>query len=176
MAKQVHARGVRSQAIRDYLAHNPNAASRQVVADLRKARIDVTEGLVNNIKYGGKKRAGGARSAKSAAPGQPPSRSQHIRDYLAQNKTASPKEIVNALKEKGIEVTVGLASLIKYSAKKDGGRRRGATLRRSGSAGAAWHSTGALSASDLIEAKKLVDGLGGISAARQALEVLEQLR
>lgn len=168
---KVPARGVRSQAIRDYLAHSPDAASKQVVADLRKARIDVSEGLVNNIKYGGGRKKVRAKST-SSDPSQPVSRSQHIRNYLAAHKTASPKEIVNGLKEEGIEVTVGLASLIKYSGKKG---RRGSG-RRGRLAGLAGRSSGALSAHDLIEAKKLVDGLGGIGAARQALALLEQLQ
>lgn len=168
MAKVVPARGVRSQAIRDYLAKNPSASPRQVAEDLRKTGVVVSEGLVNNIKYGGKSKAkrkagGGKRAVKGT------SLSQHVRDYLAQHPNSSPKEIVNGLAALGTTVSVGLASLIRYSPQKGSVRRRGSS---SGSRAA----SGSLSAADLIEAKKLVDGLGGIAAARQALELLEQLR
>jgi hypothetical protein len=41
------------------------------------------------------------------------SRSQHVRDYLASNPSATPNQIVEALKAKGIEVGVGLAGSVK---------------------------------------------------------------
>ena len=48
------------------------------------------------------------------AKGRDGTKSQAISDYLAANNDANPKQIVEALKEKGIEVSVGLANKIKY--------------------------------------------------------------
>ncbi len=52
------------------------------------------------------------------------SKSQAIQEYLAANKEAMPQQIVDALKEKGIDVSFGLASAIKY--KKPGKKKTSA--------------------------------------------------
>jgi arginine repressor len=44
-------------------------------------------------------------------------KSQAISEYLAENKDAGPKQIVAALKEKGVDVSFGLASAVKYGTK-----------------------------------------------------------
>lgn len=49
------------------------------------------------------------------AKGKPGTKSQAISEYLASNKDALPKQIVEALKEQGIEVSFGLASKVKYA-------------------------------------------------------------
>ena len=63
-------------------------------------------------------------------------RSKAIREYLKSHSSAGPKEIVAALKEQGVEVTVGLASNIKYGrrnkARRGGGRARVAGRRGPG--------------------------------------------
>lgn len=100
-------------------------------------------------------------------------RSQAIRDYLEIEPEATPKKIVSALAEQGVEVSEGLASNVKYTsqAKQRGGWKKVGRGRR-GRRGAA---AGAISASDLFEAKRLVDEVGGIDEARKALDALEQL-
>lgn len=107
-----------------------------------------------------------AKKKKSAG-----NRSQAIRDYLAEHPQATAGEIVPALARQGIEVSAGLVSNVKHAVthgtkplvpgRADGRRRRGVSQ---------------LSAENLFEAKRLVDELGGIDAARQALEALEKLR
>ena len=94
-------------------------------------------------------------------------RSQAIRDYLAKNPNANPKAIQAGLKAKGIAVSESLASAVKYSKKGPIGRRpaRAASATRNGF----------FSAEDLVEAKRFVDRVGGIGAARKVIELLEQL-
>lgn len=107
------------------------------------------------------------------------SRSQAIRDYLAENPTATPKTIVAGLKDKGIEVTEGLASVIKYGGKKKKKTARGRGRSKKAAPAPARGTRGRgteLSAEDLLELKRVVDQLGGIDRARKALETLEQLR
>ena len=48
---------------------------------------------------------------------KPGVKSQAISEYLAANKAASPKQIVEALYQKGVEVSFGLASAVKYGQK-----------------------------------------------------------
>lgn len=103
--------------------------------------------------------------------------SQHIRDYLDANPGATPGEIVEGLGKQGVKVSPGLASNVKYTSgtgakkKKKTGRRRGRPPGRRAAT-----SARSISAQDLLEAKKLVDGLGGIQSARAALDALEKLQ
>ncbi len=115
-------------------------------------------------------------------------RSQAIRDYFRENHKATVNEVVEALKARGITVKPGLVSNVKYGmkARKKARRKSGATVTLAAAAanhagspkrGSAAHaSTRGISGDDLIEAKKLADQLGGVEKARQALELLSQLR
>ena len=98
-------------------------------------------------------------------------KSQAVRDYLAANPDASPNDIVAGLKQQGITVSPGLASNVKYTSRSKAGKRgrpagRGPGRPRSGN--------GALTAADLIEAKRLADQLGGVEKVRKAL--IQELR
>jgi hypothetical protein len=57
-----------------------------------------------------------ARGGKSAA----------IREYMAAHKNAMPKEIVAALKERGIEVSPNLVSILRAKAKVKGAKKKAA--------------------------------------------------
>jgi hypothetical protein len=72
-------RGARSQAIRDYLAMNPEATASQIIPALKEQGIEVSQGLVANVKSTIKKKAGRTGKQKrgvnrpktAAAPRQP---------------------------------------------------------------------------------------------------------
>lgn len=99
-------------------------------------------------------------------------KSRAIREYLAANPQATPNEIVEGLKQQGIAVSPGLASNVKYtSAQKTPGRRGRPKGRR-----VAKYGNGALTAADLLQAKRLVDQLGGLEQVQRALATLEELR
>src|SRR5262245_30388511 len=91
------------------------------------------------------------RGAKSAA----------IREHLAANPGAMPRHVVAALKKKGLKVSAQMVSVLKGKANA-GGRRRG-------------RSAGNVNVEALVQAKKLVDQLGGIAKAQEALAVLAKL-
>jgi hypothetical protein len=58
-------------------------------------------------------------------------KSQAISEYLATNKEANPKQIVEAMKQKGIEVSDGLAKAVKYGkGKKSAKKARRATAAK----------------------------------------------
>ena len=102
-------------------------------------------------------------------------KSQAIRDYLSTNPKATGNEITAALAKKGIKVSPGLASNVKYTSgpkrlKKKTGKKRVVKRRRPGRRSAA-----ELSAKDLLAAKQLADQLGGIREVRRTLDTLERL-
>ena len=102
-------------------------------------------------------------------------KSASIREYLAKNPDANPKRIVEDLKAKGIDVSLGLANVVKYSSGKKAGRRK-KLVRRVGRPAGTGNGAGAVTLENLLETKKLVNQLGGADKVRRALDILEQLR
>ena len=122
-------------------------------------------------------------------------KSAAIREYLAQSPDATAKEIVPALADKGIEVSAQAVSSIRHMLKQNGapkkkrakktaakrttaaapkknGRKKKTAKRRTAPVATSKDFT----ATDLAQAKKLADSLGGISTAQKALETLDSLR
>ena len=118
-------------------------------------------------------------------------KSEHIRRFLAQNADANPKEIVEALAKKNIEVTTFLASKIKYdkgkkTAKKTPKKSTKVARKAQKTVGTPSNGrrkkarkaipTSTVEIDDLLVAKSLAEKLGGVAAARRALEMLGQLQ
>ena len=116
------------------------------------------------------------------------SKSQAVRDYLAEHPGATASVVIPDLASRGIKVSVALVGQIKQRMKKSGetGGQKSASApakkpakKRSGKKATATKSTrstsNSLTADDLMEAKKLVDELGGVDQARRALKYLEDL-
>ena len=99
-------------------------------------------------------------------------RSQAVREYLAENPQASPREVVEGLKAKGIKVKVTLVNSIKYKRPSKSGRRRTSTRRVAGRKNRLAGAT----VERLIEVKRFADSIGGMDQVRHALDTLEQLR
>ncbi|WP_425616808.1 hypothetical protein NA78x_000468 [Anatilimnocola sp. NA78] len=93
-----------------------------------------------------------------------------IRNYKEASPTASPKEIVEALGKQGVAVSSQFVSTVLSNAKKKGGvvGRPG----RKSTNDAAKFTSGSGQIDHLIQAKKLVDKLGGIDAAKSAINSL----
>ena len=91
-----------------------------------------------------------------------------IREYFAAHPNAGPTEVAKALAEKKIKVSVTLVSNVKMrmARGKTGGRLGRPRLG----------SNGTVDVSDLLAAKKLVDHLGSIEAAADALNTLAKLK
>ena len=94
-------------------------------------------------------------------------KAQAIRDeFSSRGASARPKDVIAALKSKGVVVSSAQVSNIKASlGKKKRGRK----------AAAAHSSNGMISLDILVEAKKLAARIGGIDAARKALDALSKL-
>ena len=97
-----------------------------------------------------------------------------VKDYLAEHPDAKPKEIAPAVKEAhGLDISPQMISMIKSKMGKDS-RRRG---RKPGTAasGRARGDAARITIDELVTAKKLVDQMGGIARAQQALAALARL-
>ena len=127
-----------------------------------------------------------------------------IKNVLSETPGASPKEISEALKEKGIEATPGYVSTIKSGLKrkpatrkkkarkklvvKRAAKKAAATKKvrrkkkrrkvgkRARVAAAATGASASTSLSALRQAKALADKLGGIDKAKQVLDALNSLQ
>lgn len=117
-------------------------------------------------------------------------KSQAIRDYYADNPDAKPIEVANAMKAQGIDVNAQFVSTVKSNAKKSkktGRRGRPAGVSAKATAAPAAKKLGRppatqtrskggeVSLDSLINAKKLVEEMGGVENARNVISVLEQL-
>ena len=187
----------KSQLIRDYMTAHPDAAPKDIKAALGTQGVDVSDGLISVIKYGGNKKAAGAKPGKKgrkAAAGAAANgsargaRSDAIRAYLQAHPEATAGQVMEGLKGQGVEVSIGLVSNIKSRLGIKGKRGRRArtaaaapvAARKSpaaasrGSRSSAGMSAG-ISAKELVDVKRLVNMIGGISQTRAALDALEEI-
>lgn len=113
-----------------------------------------------------------------------PNKSAAIRDYVNANPDAMPKQIVDAMKAQGIDVSTAFVSTIKSKtvgsgAKKKGrkkaGRPKGAPRAAAAPATRSSNGQSKVSVDQLLKAKKLAGELGGVAQARAALEALEKI-
>ena len=93
-------------------------------------------------------------------------KTQLVREYLNQQPNAMPKEVSEALKEQGVEISPQIVSQIKYQLRLVGGCGRSG-LGRGG--------VDSLSADDLLKVKELSDAIGGPQNVERALEILKKL-
>lgn len=191
----------KSDAVRDVLKNDPKMPSKKVVELLASQGIQVSIPLVNKIKYlkpdGEKKASSG--SGRRGRPTGGVNVSEEIRKYIEANPTATRPQIRDAMIAAGRTVSVSLVNAVFGRVHKNGGTapvaRRGRPPRAAGAAttaapraavaapraaarpaAAAPVSKGSLSASDLLNAKQLIDSFGGADRVREALALLEQLR
>ena len=117
------------------------------------------------------------------------SKSQAVRDYLTQDPTATASVVVAELAQRRIKVSRALVDQVKQRMKKSGDlggsgemvatkttkKRGGGRTGAKKSVTGAGSRSNALTAEDLVAAKKLADELGGIDQARKALKYLDDL-
>jgi len=171
----------KSQAVRDYFTKHPHAAPKDALAELSKQGIDVSYALVSKVKS--RLREPGANRRKAvAATGngrfsgseEGPSKAQAIRNTIKElGRRARPRDVIAALSEQGITVSSAHVSMVRKSMGLK--KRRRKTLEAVTNGGSEEAVAGTVSVSDLIAAKRLADSMGGVKAARKALETLERL-
>ncbi len=110
-------------------------------------------------------------------------KSLEIRNFMESNPKAKPREVVAALKDRGIDVSAQFVSTVKSNSMKTGaapkrrGRPAGSTKRAAVAAkpAASRKSAGSVSVDSLLKVKRVVKELGSIEETKAALATLEQL-
>ncbi|MBC8876703.1 MAG: hypothetical protein H8E44_45320 [Planctomycetes bacterium] len=98
-------------------------------------------------------------------------KSQAIRDFIAANPDAAPKDVESALGKKGIKVSSGLVCTVRANAK---GKPKKVAAKKTVAAKKA-PASDEISLGALLGAKKLAQQLGGVDAANKAINALAQL-
>jgi arginine repressor len=191
MAKEIS----KSQAVRDYLTAHPEATTAEVVAAMKKQGIDISSPSVHTIKWSLKKSnwpaakaAAKTPAAKEAAKAEPhpaaaepvaeaakPSKTQAVKDYLAAHPKAGPTEISTELMAQGIDVSTNYVSNIKFQMGLKKNRRKAKAAAPAAAAVQQPAAEDQISLAALIEAKKLIEKLGGVDVAKKAIMALAQL-
>ena len=119
------------------------------------------------------KSTGAPTKASRQLPHQSTSKSELIRTYFREHPSAKPKEVVQALKEQGQDVSYNLVATIKSK-----GGMKGHTRRRSISANAPTTSArdGIVLSDSLDAAIVFIRTSGGMEAAKAALARIEEIR
>jgi len=95
-------------------------------------------------------------------------KSAAIREYMASNPDAKPKDVVAGLKEQGLEVAVGLVNQVR--SKRSGGAGSG------GGRGRGRGKSGDLfSADDVFRVQKLASELGGVGKLQSIVDLLARM-
>ena len=124
------------------------------------AKKKTAKRATNKMKTAKKK---AARNADGRTDGV--NKSQIIRDYVAKNPGAKPKEILAAVESQGVKVSQALVNNVLYR-KSSGKATRGKRGRPK--KGTQFDA--------LLQAKELADKMGGIEEAKKALDVLSKLQ
>lgn len=100
-------------------------------------------------------------------------KSQEIRDYVKANRTASAKDVVEALKKKGIKVSSPMVANVK--SKSGLTRNRRGRPRKDEAVSSRTAPGCAVALETLIEAKRFVAKVGSTQKALDVIRALEKL-
>jgi len=106
-------------------------------------------------------------------------KSKAIRDFMAANPDAASKDVMAALAKEGIKVTSGFVYKVKSQVKAKGKPKKAAAKKKIVAkkkvAATKPPASDEISLSALLGAKKLAQQLGGVEAAKKAINALGQL-
>jgi arginine repressor len=174
----------KSDAVREYVAHHPDATAKEVATSLKQAGINISDSLVSKVKARDSGRSGRtkARRAASSTNGAArttatgTSKAERIRQAAqGMDQPVRPRDVIATLASEGVSVSPAQVSGVLRSM---GMRRRGRGRRpaMAGSPRATTRSTSEkLSLENLLAAKRLVNQLGSVEAAKQAVDALARL-
>lgn len=193
MAKAEKPETSKKQLVTDYFAANPDATTAAVVDALGKQGIVISPRSVHTIKWSLKKGKWPAAkkaaknpaekmeampqraAAEPAADTAKVNKTQAVKDFLAEHRKAGPTEIVAALQAQGIDVSTNYVSNIKSQMGFKKKRRKQETAAPEAATAAAPAAGDEISLAALVEAKKLIEKLGGVDVAKRAIMALAQL-
>jgi len=165
--------GTATESVRNYLAEHPQASPKEIVDGLAAKNVKVSYSVAKNVKY---TKPVGSRPASTTMKSG--SKSESVRKFVAEHPGASLKQVVEGLAATGMKVSMALVSNVKNPGKK---RTRKVAVAKpavqpvpTAPMTKVKHAEPTLA--DMMEAKRLVDSLGGFDKAKAALEGLEKLR
>jgi RNase P/RNase MRP subunit POP5 len=161
----------KSQVIRDYMKAHPGVSNSEVAAELMKNGIHVTTNLVAAVRArssmgpvartaAGKVDAGAWEATRPAAA----TKKRAVRDYLKAHPRAKRSQVVEALKEQGIDVSPNYVSLVK--AKRRRRRQVVATVVQQRDVGIA----------EIKAALACLKVCGSVRAAKEALAAADDIK
>lgn len=181
---RVKAQESKSDIVREYLRGKPTATVNEIVNDLKP--YDISQALAQKIKYkdgsrrGRRPRKGPAAEAMSSftppAPAAGETKADAIRRIAqAMGKRVRPRDVIAALKSEGTEASFAqVGQVLKSMGMRP---RRGRMSRTEAGLPRAPRSTesSTISLDALMAAKRLADQLGGVRAAKEAMDALAKL-
>jgi arginine repressor len=189
MAKKAAKEGVsKTEATGQFMAKNPNATVKEIVAGVKEQGVEISASLANKLKYSRPKKgtakknaakksvaAKGRRKKKSASTNGAAGRghkAEAIRGAARKlGKKVRPRDVIAMLKEQGITVSSAQVS----TTLKAMGMRKVRRGRKPGAVASAASRSDSISINDLVAAKRLVNQLGSVEAVSQALSALARL-
>lgn len=171
----------KSDIVREYLKGNPTASVQQILQDLKPQGI--SQALAQKIKYKdgssrGRRPRRAARAQTAAQAVGTESKADSIRRVAGgMGKRVRPRDVVAALREEGLDVSFAQVGHVLKSMgmrRRRGGRKPGGA-RAAGTRAAHANASATISLDALIAAKKLADQLGGVQAAKQAVDALARI-
>lgn len=179
----------KSDLVRNYIAQRPQASVREIVENLKQQGTSVSIALASKIKYDrmrtgtgrGPGRGQGRKSAATANNGSAGgTKAEAIRQMAGtMERPVRPRDVVAAMAAQGVQVSSAQVSQVLRGMGMRRRRRGGRRVAREATAATrqtASHSASrSISLDSLIAAKKLADQLGGVDAAKQAVDALARL-
>lgn len=176
----------KSDAVREYVAHHPDATAKEVATSLKQAGINISDSLVSKVKARDSGRSGRTKSrraassttgaARTTATGT--SKAERIRQAAqGMDQPVRPRDVIATLASEGVRVSPAQVSgVLRSMGMRRRGRGRGRRPAMAGSPRATTRSTfEKLSLENLLAAKRLVNQLGSVEAAKQAVDALARL-
>ena len=141
----------KSDAIRAIIKKQPSANLKTIQEALKKEGVKASDALVSKIKYG----RNGAKRGKRRGRGK---KADAIRQAWGElGKKARPRDVIALLSERGVKVSSAHVSILR---------------KQNGHAARSAH---AVSLDNLLAAKNLVDEVGSIAVAKEAIDSLAKL-
>lgn len=167
----------KSEVTRKFIAVHPTASVKEIVDGLKAEGTEISTALASKIKYDPSRKGGakkGRRKTKTAASkngaserGNKAEAIRHAAKSLGGK--VRPRDVIAMLKERGITVS---SAQVSTTLKRMGMRPKGRG-RKAGAVAA--NGSRSINIDDLLAAKKLVEQLGSVEAASQALSALAKL-
>jgi hypothetical protein len=157
----------KSDLVRAYIKGRPNATATEVVKGIKREHgVKVSPALAAQIKRGSKATVPAAPAASSNGT----SKAEQIRQVAkSMGRKVRPRDVIAKLSEQGVTVTSAQVSTVLASMgmkRRKHGRRRMAVVETVAST---------LTLDSLLAAKKLVQQVGSVDAAKTAVDALAKL-